>query len=48
MTLHPPTLAHWLADLNEKDELTTMFCLSTNALAGVRAMAPLLTSWQAA
>lgn len=48
MTLHPPTLAHRLADLNEKDELTTMFCLFTDALAGVRAMAPLLTSWQGA
>ena len=30
------TLAHRLADVNEEDELTTMFCMFTDALAGVR------------
>ena len=48
MTLHPSTLAHRLADVNERDELTTMFCLFTDALVGVRVIAPLLTSWQGA
>lgn len=30
------TLAHRLADVNEEDELTTMYCMFTDALAGVR------------